>query len=99
MSIVSLEDMKAHLNIIDAIDDALIVKKIDAAEAHLCRVLGFSMEAEYPEGVPEDLKEAVRQLAAHWYENREATSAGVSISTVPLSVEEIVRERRVYVFG
>ncbi len=99
MSVVSLEEMKAHLNIIDTIDDELIGKKIGAAEAHLSRVLGFSMVEEYPDGVPEDLKEAVRQLAAHWYENREAATAGVSISTVPLSVEEIIRERRRYFFG
>lgn len=99
MAIVSLEEMKAHLNIVDAIDDELITSKVGAAEAHLARVLGFDMEAEYPDGVPADLKEAIRLLAAHWYENREATVAGISISTVPLSVEEIVRERRRYVFG
>lgn len=97
--IVSLEEMKAHLNIIDTVDDDLIASKIAAAEAHLARQLGFDMEEEYPAGVPADLKEAIRQLAAHWYENREATAAGISISTVPLSVEEIVRERRRYVFG
>lgn len=97
--IVSLEDMKAHLNIIDGIDDELITAKVAAAEAHLARVLGFSMVDEYPAGVPEDLKEAIRQLAAHWFENREAASAGITVSTVPLSVEEIIRERRRYVFG
>ena len=97
--IVTLAEMKAHLNIVDTIDDDLIGRKIGAAEAHLGRMLGFDMAAEYPDGVPEDLKEAIRQLAAHWYENREATVAGLSLSTVPLGVEEIVRERRRYVFG
>ena len=99
MTIVTLAEMKEHLNIVDTIDDDLIGRKIGAAEAHLCRMLGFDMVVEYPDGVPEDLKEAIRQLAAHWYENREATVAGLSISTVPLGVEEIVRERRRYVFG
>lgn len=97
--IVSLSEMKAHLNVTETIDDDLITMKVAAAEAHLSRVLGFSMMEEFPGGVPEDLKEAIRQLAAHWFENREAATAGVSVSTVPLSVEEIIRERRRYVFG
>jgi len=48
--------------------------------------------------VPGDLREAVMQVAAHYYENREATLVGVSASLLPLGVQAILRERRNYSF-
>ncbi|WP_066715927.1 MULTISPECIES: head-tail connector protein [Hyphomicrobiales] len=95
MAIVDLADMKAHLNITDDNDDSLISGKLDAAQAALEQQLGYVIEDEFDD-VPADLAEAVRQLAAHWYENREASVVGVSVHLLPLGVREIIRERRNY---
>lgn len=83
--IVSLADLKAHLNVTLDNDDALIAQKIAAAQAHVESDIGFSIETVYAEPleVPEPLREAVRLYAAHLYENREASIVGVSIAAVP----------------
>jgi uncharacterized phiE125 gp8 family phage protein len=48
--------------------------------------------------MPETLKEAARQLVAHWYECREATSVGESVREVPFGVVELVRQHREWHF-
>jgi len=40
--------------------------------------------------VPQEIKQAILLLAAHWYENREASIVGVSASTIPLAVDSIL---------
>lgn len=96
MAIVTLADVKAHLGVTLDDDDTLITGKIDAAQALLEQLLGYTIEAEFPSAVPADLCEAVRQLAAHMYENREATTVGVSAAELPLGVWDIVASRRNY---
>lgn len=102
MAIVTLSEAKAHLGVTDDVDDDLITGKIEAAQAHLESWLGYLIEARFggesPPSIPADLKEAVLSLAAHLYENREASLVGLSISTVPLSVRDIIAARRDY-FG
>jgi hypothetical protein len=106
MSIVALAAMKAELGIIDSVDDTMIQSKIDAAEAHLEQLLGYTFAEEFPDTVdvnfpdtvPADLLAAIKQLAAHLYENREATVVGVSASELPFGVWDVVRERRNYSF-
>jgi uncharacterized phiE125 gp8 family phage protein len=56
---------------------------------------GFGDEAA---DVPAPIKEAVRQLAAHFYENREATLIGVSASDLPFSIQDLVAPYRSWVF-
>lgn len=104
MAVVTLDAVKAQLNIVGTGDDALIEGKIRAAQAHIGRLLGFSVEAgengEWSDGrTPDDVKEGILQLAAHWYENREATIVGVGVQHLPYSVQEIVREYRNWSFG
>lgn len=96
MAIVSLSVMKQELGILSDDDDALISSKIDAAQAHLEALLGFSIEEKYPSTVPADLIGAVKMLAAGWYENRESALVGVTSSEVPHGVWEIVANRRNY---
>lgn len=99
MAIVSLAELKEHLAFTEdlgTVDDALLTRLISAAESHVDRLLGFTMEATMTDGVPEDLRLAVTQLAAHWYENREA--AGASMQEAPFGVSEIVREHRGWSF-
>ncbi|CUX12192.1 MULTISPECIES: head-tail connector protein [Agrobacterium tumefaciens complex] len=84
-------------------DDALIERKIEAAQNHIERLLGFRIEETYggtdQDEIPSALVEAVCQLAAHWYENREATLVGVSAQELPFGVWQIVNEFREYSFG
>lgn len=81
-------------------DDALMELKIGAAQSHVERLLGFNIETTYPTAntVPADLKQAVLLLAAHWYENREASLVGVTAQELPFGVWEIVNEHREYSF-
>lgn len=102
MAIVDLDQVKAQLNQTLDIDDDLIELKIDSAQNHIERLLGFRIEQEYPptaddptaSTVPPALAECVCQLAAHWYENREAVLIGVNGQSLPLGVNDIVNEFR-----
>lgn len=96
MSITSVDDAKAHMNVDSAADDGLIAAKIEAAEAWIDRWLAEPM-ADMPD-VPADLKQAVFMLTAHFYENREATLVGVSAEDVPLGVWDILTQHREWSF-
>lgn len=82
-------------------DDALIEQKIEAAQAHLERLLGFTLAEKYTDegaDVPEPLREAIMQLAAWWYEQREAAVIGDQVRRAPFSVAEIAQEYREWSF-
>lgn len=96
MSIVTVEDTKAHLNITTDADDALIAAKIEAAEAFVDGWLETKL-ADMAE-VPADLKEAIRQLVGHLYENREASLVGISADELPLGFWDIVNQHRAWSF-
>lgn len=101
--IVTTEQMKAQLNILSSEDDEIIERKIEAAQNHIERLLGFKIEETYggtdQEKIPPALIEAVCQLAAHWFENREAALVGVSGEDLPFGLWQIVNEFREYSFG
>ena len=100
MSIVQLTAAKAHLNITDDADDALIQTKINAAEAHVEKLLGFALASGFTgsAGVPDDVKEAILQLTGHFYENREASFVGISAEEIPFGVWQLIAPYREYVF-
>lgn len=104
--IVDVAILKQQLNatgIPGTDDDALIERKIAAAQNHIERLLGFKIEETYggtdQDEIPPALVEAVCQLAAHWFENREATLIGVNGQELPFGVWQIVNEYREYSFG
>ncbi|QIB36992.1 phage gp6-like head-tail connector protein [Rhizobium oryzihabitans] len=104
--IVDVAILKQQLNatgIPGTDDDALIERKIEAAQNHIERLLGFKVEETYggtdQDEIPPALVEAVCQLAAHWFENREATLIGVTGQELPFGVWQIVNEYREYSFG
>jgi hypothetical protein len=103
MAIVTLAEVKEQLAFTDdsgGTDDSLIFRKINAAQNHIERLLGFEIEANFggagQEEIPPVLIEAVSQLAAWWYEQREAASEGAK--EVPFGVREIVAEYREFTF-
>lgn len=103
MSIVTPADLMAQLGLTEDAppgDLELLQKKVDAAQNHVERLLGFKVEERFggedQEPVPPALIEAVMQLAAWWFENREA--AGDGARSMPFGVEEIVTEYREWSF-
>jgi hypothetical protein len=106
LPIVSREQIKEQLNLtgdLGTADDALLDRKIAAAQDHIERLLGFRIGdrygAEGQEPTPPALVEAVCLLAAHWYENREASLIDISAQDLPFGVWPIVNEYREYSFG
>ncbi len=98
--IITVADIKAHSNIDTEDDDVLIGGKIAAAEAWIAKFIGVELDdAEaFPDGTPEPLKEAVRQLVATWYEQREGVLIGVSAEEVPFGVVELIQPYREWSF-
>jgi uncharacterized phage protein (predicted DNA packaging) len=98
---LTVDDLKAHCNVTGATDDGVLTRYLAASQKHVERLLGFALDdaTEFPNGTPADLELAVLQLAADWYENREASLVGVSAQAIPFGVREIVNEYRRYTFG
>ena len=72
MTAITLADLKQHLRLEaeDTTEDALLQSKIETAEAWVASYIGTPI-ADLGDPVPAPIAEAVRQLAAHSYENRE----------------------------
>ncbi|MGR3823867.1 MAG: head-tail connector protein [Salipiger marinus] len=103
MAILTLDQLKEQLSFTDDmgdVDDDLLQRKLAAAQNHVERLLGFKIEETFggadQDEIPPALIEAVSQLAAWWYEQREA--AGEGAREVPFGVREIVAEYREYTF-
>ncbi|MAC79294.1 MAG: DNA-packaging protein [Rhodobacteraceae bacterium] len=103
MPIVTISEMEEQLSFTDdmgSVDAPMLQRKIDAAQNHVERLLGFEIEATYggidQDPIPPALIEAVTQLAAWWYEQRE--TAGEAMREVPFGVGEIILEYREFTF-
>lgn len=108
MSIVTLSLFKAHLGTDDLLDatalgdlangtDELLQHYLDAAEAWASGYLGFPVTDLVP--VPADVKQAVMQMAAHLYQNREAALIGVNVYELPYGIDAFLRKFRKEVTG
>lgn len=97
---LAANDLRAQLNGVPE-TDAFLNRKLAAATAVIEGQLGYKLTdtTELPNGAPADLEEAILMLAAHLYENREATLVGVTATALPMGVEEIVANHRRYTFG
>lgn len=99
------EALKGQLNMTDdeadEIDDAILERLIEAAQAHTERVLGYKLDdtTELPDGVPADLEHAVLMIAAHWFNEREAVLIGVTGQPTPFGADQILSEYRNYTYG
>lgn len=96
MNIMSLADLKGHLNIVSGDDDELIGNKIAVAEEWIGQFVGTPLSEFDP--LPEPLKEAVRQMVSHLYENREATLIGISMTDVSPGLFDLMRPYREWAF-
>lgn len=103
MAIITATELMAQLGLTDdapADDLGQLPAKIEAAQGHIERLLGFQIEAKFggvdQDPVPPALKEGVLQLAAWWFENREAATD--MAKALPFGVQDIVSEYREWGF-
>jgi hypothetical protein len=105
MAILTVGQLKEQLNLtadLGTDEDQLLSRKIEAAQNHIERQLGFKIEQRYggedQEPIPSVLIEAVGLLAAHWYENREASLIGINGASLPFGVQDAIDDYREFSF-
>jgi uncharacterized phage protein (predicted DNA packaging) len=91
---VTLQSLKAHLNLTTNDDDALLTDKLAAATEWTSKFTGIPADAA---DAPAPVNEAVRQLAAHLYENREASLIGVTAQSLPFGFLDLLEPYRAWV--
>jgi uncharacterized phiE125 gp8 family phage protein len=55
-------------------------------------IAGYGAAAD----VPEQMKQAIKLIIGHWYENREATIAGTIMKEIPLGIDSLIWLNRAY---
>ncbi|GJE00904.1 head-tail connector protein [Methylobacterium isbiliense] len=93
MSSVTRESLKAHLNVTSDLDDAYLDELIEVAETWVAGFTGGMRSNMEP-----PLRQAVRMLAAHLYENREASLVGVTATELPIGVMDLLMPFRCWAF-
>lgn len=93
---ITLDQAKAHLNLgsIDT-DDALISDKLAAAKAWVGAYTASNVDAD---GTPAPVNEAVLQMTAHLYQNREASLVGVTAQELPFGFLDLLAPYRAFAF-
>lgn len=81
---LTINDLKAHLNLDSDEDDALLTAKLAAATAYCTAYVGREIAAP-------DFDEAILRLAASFYENRED-------GEIPAGVVDLLRGLRNWTF-
>jgi len=95
MTAVTLDKLKQHLNLTLDDDDALLTDKLAAAKAWVASFTASDVDAD---GTPEPINEAIRQLAAHLYENREISLIAVTASALPFGMLDLLSPYRAWAF-
>jgi uncharacterized phage protein (predicted DNA packaging) len=95
MAAVTLDNLKAHLNVTIDDDDALLTDKLAAAKAWVSSYTASDVDAD---GTPSPINEAILQLAAQLYENREASLVGVTAQCLPFGFLDLLSSYRAYAF-
>ena len=85
--------LKSQLNL-DHNLDVLLTHKLEAAELWIANYTGVEFDAGNPA-----MTEAALQLAAYWYEQREAASFGLTTAPVPFGVRDLLSPYRNQVTG
>lgn len=88
---MTFEDLKTHLNITGDDDDAILAVKLAAAEEWIsCFVSPVDLSRP-------SVQEAILQVAATYYEQREAVFTG-GLDIVPFGVWDLIEPYRVRTF-
>jgi uncharacterized phage protein (predicted DNA packaging) len=91
---VTIDELKLQLNLDHDLDDDLLIGKLAAAQVWVGNYIGTPL-ADL-DSIPATINEAVLQLAAAWYEQREATSYGSSGEAVPFGVHDLLAGHRLW---
>jgi len=97
LTIVSLDDLKAHLNVTSDDDNGLLTTQLGAARGYVegwCGPLD-----DFTTGVPPALVQAMKMYVAHLYENRESTSFAATASEMPMGFFDLIGPWRKWSFG
>jgi hypothetical protein len=96
MTLLTVADAKAHLNITDDTDDDLIAAKIEAAETWVAAFTGsdFADDEAFPDGAPAPVMEALRKLVADLYEHRESSDE----ISAPFGIADLLAPYRKWTF-
>lgn len=92
---IDLEAAKAHLNVTIDADDVLIGDKLAAAKAFVAAYTGETADSDE---TPPPVREAVLQLTAHLYENREASLIGITAQHLPFGFLDLLANYRAFAF-
>ncbi|MFK4523697.1 hypothetical protein ABIF90_001678 [Bradyrhizobium japonicum] len=92
---ITLDQTKAHLNVTIDADDALIDGKLAAAKVWIGAYTASDPDADT---TPAPVNEAVLQLTAHLYENREASLVGVTATALPFGFLDLLAPYRAFAF-
>lgn len=97
MSILQLDDAKAHLRVTIGDDDTLIQNQINAAETWIAQYLGQPQSCFAGN---DSVLEAIRQLVGFLYDNREAAVVGNTITVTAMTpgFYDLLAPYRCYVF-
>jgi uncharacterized phage protein (predicted DNA packaging) len=95
MPALTLAKLKAHLNVTIDDDDDLIADKLSAAQAWVATYTASDVTLD---SVPAPINEAILQLAAHLYENREASLVGVTAQALPFGMLDLLENYRAFCF-
>lgn len=95
MPAMTLDQAKAHLNITIDADDALLTDKLAAAKAWVSSYTAADPDADT---APAPIREAVLQLTAHLYQNREASLVGVTAMALPFGFLDLLAPYRAFAF-
>ncbi|SFK04648.1 head-tail connector protein [Bradyrhizobium sp. Gha] len=92
---ITLDQAKTHLNVTLDADDDLISGKLATAKAWIGAYTASDPDADT---APAPIGEAVLQLTAHLYENREASLVGVTASALPFGFLDLLAPYRAFAF-
>lgn len=92
---ISLDDMKAHLRVTISDDDVIIADKLATATDWVLNYTSISADST----IPTPVNEAIRQLAAHLYANREASLVGATAQSLPFGVLDMLTPYTPFVCG
>jgi hypothetical protein len=109
---LSLQQAKAHLRVDTGEDNDLILEKLRAAAEWVSAYTGapIPIYPPYPDPLPDPwppeddpvvpapVIEAVLQITAHLYENREATLVGVTAQQLPFGALDLLSPYRAWSF-
>lgn len=86
--------LKSQLNLDHGLDDDLLAHKLTAAETWVSNYIGSAFDKDNAAQT-----EAALQLAAYWYEQREAASFGSGVKPVPFGVRDLLESYKAQVTG